>query len=797
MIFEAATKKVKISVGELCRTVVNHASIDVRGAHVYNAAEKVSELFEKKFGVCYTGDVMLSHTVSRGGLIYELYGCCDGILRRDGKVTVCINRGYSGFTEKIDSSAAAEAIGNAVVYAYILAEKEALASVSFKVTFYHSQKDIKTIDKTYTKSSLSSAFTRLLELHRPFAALEAERVLMRIPRAKSESFPFGDMRQGQHDFMIEVLRAVKTRGKAVIEAPTGIGKTVAALYPALKAFGTGYIDKIFYFTSKTTTAAAAISTAKKLSEKSGVRAVHILAKERICPVKIRDPFKCTPEKCPRAREHYKRAADAIAEAVSTYKVIDRAAIETIAGKYSVCPYELSLDLSEQCDIIICDCNYLIDEAAHLRRYFGDGGGQDKNYLFLFDEAHNLPDRAKASFGAELRLGKLRKFLNEIRTVQKSPVKEALENLEFYIDSMRELCEDTMETGSDGIKRGFTTVNSFSKQFYDLLCTFATATDRYTRSSQCGSLPDGLFDLLADVKKYISALEMFDECFVNTVSVYGNEVFTKIICLDPSKQLEKKLQNGAATVFFSATLTPLEYYATLYGANDASMLKLDCPYERKNLCVCIMDKLSVKYTLRSQNAPLVADAIMSVCRCRDGNYMVYFPSYEYMSEVQTIFKYKYPHIKTVVQSKSMSEEARRAFIDSFTVGNRSVLVGFSVLGGIYSEGIDLVGDRLIGSVIVGVGLTRPNEESELLREYCENKYEAGTKYAYVYPGFNRVLQAAGRVIRSEDDKGVVVFIDERYAAPEYKELLPDRFRTAKFVGDCNSLERVIEDFWQEQ
>ena len=795
MRFDAAAKKVHISVGELCRTVVNHASIDTRGTRIYPDTGKVTDHLTKKYGLAYTEAVSLSRTVSRGGLFYEVGGICDGILRKDGRVYVCINRMVSDYTAHVQSDMLAESIGNAVAFAYMLAESEMLGSVGFLLTLYHNQNDIRPIEKQYARSELSAAFLRLIDLHRPFAALAAERVLVRLPAAKAQAFPYREMREQQRDFIVEVLRAVKLAGKAVIEAPTGTGKTMAALYPAVKALGNGYAEKIFYFTSKTTTALAAIDAAKKLSEISGIRAVQISAKERCCPIKLRDPMKCTPEKCPRANGHYKRTADAIADVVTAHKVIDAATVEEYASKYSICPYEFSLDLSEHCDIVICDCNYLIDAAAYFRRYFSPGDEKDPKYIFLFDEAHNLPDRAKASFGAELRLTKIRRFLNEVRAVPQNPVTEALASLEFYIDSMRELCADSTEEGEDGISRGYTTSNAFDRQLHELLTAFVKAADRYVHSPAFGSLPDSLFDLTADAKKYITSLEMFDECFVHTVSVQGSEVVTKLLCLDPAKRLGERCKHAVASIFFSATLTPIEYYASLYGAADAAKLKLDCPYDRANLCVCIMDKLSVKYQYRSQNASAVADAVYSTVSRRDGNYMVYFPSYEYMTEVQTVFKYKYPHLKTVLQAKNMSEEARRAFLDAFRAGGRQTLIGFSVLGGIYSEGIDLVGDRLIGSVIVGVGLTKPTNESEVVREYYENKYEAGKEYAYIYPGFNRVLQAAGRVIRTETDRGVVVFIDERYAEPTYKELLPEQYRTAKFVGDTPSLERVLQKFWE--
>lgn len=795
MQFDSATKKLRIDAAELCHAVVNHASIDLRGVRIREDDGRIDELLIEQHGTKYRAGVELCRTVSRGGLFYEIRGAADGILRENGRATVCVNRTVSDYTSKIDNDAAAEHIALAALLAYMVAESETLGSIGFRLTFFHNKHDISVIEKNFSRRELGEAVLRLIDLYRPFAALEAERLCVRIPNCASLTFPYPEMREGQRDFIVEVLRAVNSGGKALIEAPTGIGKTVAALYPALRTLGAGLVDKVFYFTSKNTTAIAALDAAKKMSESTGIRTIHITAKERLCPVNLRDPLKCTPSVCPRANRHYKRVNDAIADIVGECRVYDSDTISEFAKKHSVCPYEFALDLSEQCDIIVCDCNYLIDEAAYFRRYFD--GDASVRCLFLFDEAHNLIDRAKACYSAELRLSEIRHFLDEARSLPKNAVCDSLAALEFYIDSMRELCSDTSEEGDDGVTRGFTTLRSFDKQLYDLLCTFERATAKYIHSPLCGSLPDSLHDLHRKAQKYIGSMELFDRCFVATVTVHGEDVVSKIVCVDPSELLAKKTARGRATVFFSATLTPLDYYASLYGAPDAVKLKLDCPYNPANLCVCIMDKLSVRFQYRSQSAAAVADAIMSTVSRRDGNYMVYFPSYAYMSEVQTLFKYKYPHIRTVVQSKEMSERARRGFLDAFRAGARTTLVGFSVLGGIYSEGIDLVGDRLIGSVVVGVGLVQPSDENELLREYYDDKYELGREYAYIYPGFNRVLQAAGRVIRTETDRGVVVFIDERYADSTYKELLPTQYRRAKFVGDAPSLAAVLDRFWEDK
>ena len=793
MQFDPVSKKLRIDARELCHTVVNHASIDRRAAHIREDDGKVDDLLEHRYGTNYHKKQALCRTVSRGGLFYEIGGTADGIARENGKVTVCVNRLFGDYTSKLDTDRTAETVALAALLACMVAESEMLGNVAFRITFFHNSRDIRVIEKSFSRRELTEAVGRLLDLHRPFAALEAERLCVRIPNCKTLAFPYPEMRPQQRDFIVETLRTIGGGGKALIEAPTGTGKTAAALYPALRALGAGMIDKIFYFTSKNTTALAALDAARNMSASTGIRAVHITAKERICPVRLRDPMKCTPEVCPRARGHYGRVPDALAELVRSAHIYDADTIAEAAGRHSVCPYELSLDLSEACDIVICDCNYLIAEAAYFRRYF-EPGATDARYVFLFDEAHNLLDRAKACYGGELRRSEIRRFLDEVRTVPKNAVCDALADLEFYIDSMRELCADSMEEDDAGAVHGFTTVHSFDKQLYDLLAAFDRAAAKYIRSPLCGSLPDHLYLLHDKVKKYLTAMELFDRCFVGTVTVHGDEVIAKIVCIDPSGQLAKKTARGRASIFFSATLTPLDYYATLYGAPDAAKLKLDCPYDRANLCVCIMDKLSVRYQFRSQNAAAVADAIMQTVSRRDGNYMVYFPSYAYMTEVQTLFKYKYPHIRTVVQAKDMSEHARRGFLDAFRAGARTTLVGFSVLGGIYAEGIDLVGDRLIGSVIVGVGLVQPSDENEILREYYDDKYEAGREYAYIYPGFNRVLQAAGRVIRTETDCGVVVFIDERYAEPTYKELMPAQYRTAKFVGDTQALGAVLDRFW---
>ncbi|MBQ9429039.1 MAG: ATP-dependent DNA helicase [Clostridia bacterium] len=790
MEYDAGTKTLRLSAAQLCKKAANHGDINARGFRIFEGG-RMSERLAEKYGADYQTDLSLSGTICRGGFFFEIFTKCDGYLHRKEGDVLFVHRAVSTATARLTADHTAEYVGLCVLSAHLAVLRSGAESLTYCLTLSHGAKDVRTVEKTMTREELAAAAARLVDRFLPFASLAAEAAEVRVPGCRALSFPYAEMRVQQREFMHETLRAVKAHGALLVEAPTGTGKTMAALYPAFKALGAGHVEKIFYFTSKNTTALAALDAAKRLSASAKIRAIHITAKERLCPTRSGDPYKCTPRVCPRAGGHYKRLADAICDIMTAHRVISDKEILETAGKYKVCPYEFALDLTDDCDLIVCDCNYLIDEAVYFRRYFS-GGGAGK-YLFLFDEAHNLPDRAKDAYSASLALSTLKNFRAETEEGD-HPVLEALDALILYVEGMRALCEDSVQIDAQGRACGFCALAAFDKTLSELLTAFLHACDRYFYSAGYGALPPSLHGVYAAAKEFSTALSIFDTHFVGTVEVKNGELILQALCLDPSGQLQLKLKKGVASVFFSATLSPLEYYATLFGAPHAAKLKLDSPYDRSNLAVCILDKISVRYQVRSQNAAAVAEAIFAAAKAKRGNYMVYFPSYAYLKEVYAIFSTAYPRIRTVVQSREMKSGERRAFLDAFSAENAETLVGFSVLGGIYAEGIDLVGERLIGSVIVGVGMILPTNESELLAAYCEEKYEAGKEYAYIYPGFNKVLQAAGRVIRTERDRGVIVLIDERYVAEPYRSLLPRQYRHAKLCGSARALSAVLKAFW---
>lgn len=792
MEYDAGAKLVRVFAEELCRKVVNYGDIDARGVRIFPDGGRMSARLSEKYGADYETNLPLCGTYSRGGLFFEITAVCDGYLHTENGDTVYIHRAVSAPTARLTPDQTAESVGLAALCACLAVMQSGAEKIAFCLTLSHGAQDVRTVEKTMTAAEFSAALSRLVDLFLPFASLVAEKALVRLPGCRSLSFPYAEMRAQQREFMTETLRAVKAHGALLVEAPTGTGKTMAALYPAFKALGAGHAEKIFYFTSKNTTALAALDAAKRISAAAGVRAIHITAKARLCPVRAGDPYKCTPQICPRAGGHYKRLPDAIADLMTAQTVIGEKEILEYAEKYHLCPYEFALDLTEYADLIVCDCNYLIDEAAYFRRYFAeDAKGK---YLFLFDEAHNLPDRAKDAYGARLSLSLLKHFRAQAGEFE-HPVCKALDALILYIEGLHMLCAADAETDARGRLYGFTALPTFDKTLEKLLAAFLHACDRYFHSAEYGALPPTLHDVYAAAKEFSTSLSIFDDHFTGTAEVRGDDLILQILCLDPSGQLAKKLKKGIASVFFSATLSPLDYYATLLGVPKAIKLRLDSPYDRSNLAVCILDKLSVRYQARTQNASAVAQAIFAAASARRGNYMVYFPSYAYLKEVHSLFSAAYPQMHTVVQSRDMNGRERRAFLDAFSAENTETLIGFCVLGGIYAEGIDLVGERLIGTVIVGVGMIQPSNESEILAAYCEEKYEAGKEYAYIYPGFNKVLQAAGRVIRTERDRGVIVLIDERYAEEPYRSLLPKQYRHAKLCGNARALAAVLSAFWE--
>lgn len=620
-------------------------------------------------------------------------------------------------------------------------------------------------------------------------------------------FPFSQRRRGQKELIEEVYRAIHDERRLFVQAPTGIGKTMSVLYPSVKAIGAGLCDKVFYLTAKASTRREALSAAKKMfDEGAKIKVIALSSKEQMCASRlfsllgkgVQNP--CLPSNCAFSHGYYDRVGDAVYELLSSYDGYTSGLIKEVAAKYNICPYELSLDLSEHCDIIICDYNYIFDPRVYLKRYFDDDGSRrDDGLVFLIDEAHNLADRARGMYSAELNLSDFEKVYSSL-PITEGKLSSELEEIMRAFHKLGRLCADNMTEDLRGDKHGFYFSASMIGGFPEKLSKFLGAADRWRKNNRDDPVSDALGELLFSVKSYVSMLDFYDEHFRSYIAVDGKQIKVKIYCIDPSDVLDRRMNRSVSSILFSATLTPTDYFVDLLGGNGKSeKLELPSPFPTENLCLVALTGISVRQSVRDLNASGTATAIAAAISPKKGNYLVYFPSYAYMDTVARIFIKRFPDVKTIIQSRGMSYAEKEKFLSFFKDDDDIMRVGFCVLGGSFSEGVDLPGSRLIGSIIIGVGLPQLSSELNIIRDFYDLKYEPGYGYAYsyTYPGMNKVLQACGRVIRCETDRGIAVLIDDRYALPEYRTLFPEHWQDIKFASSPSELANTIKRFWKNE
>ncbi len=754
---------------------------------------------QSEAGAYYSPNVELLHTSNIDGVYFTLNARADGIIRYDGysivdKIKVVKGRGAYSPPDVMTL-----ALLKASCYLYC--EREGLESVFARVTYYNlDSKRLKYFNYKYTRKELQAFYFEALEKikYRIKAVYRQAEMRQNLPNAR---FPYGELREGQEIMIRESFAAMKKGRRIFIEAPTGTGKTISALFPAVRALGEGYCDKIFYLTPKTSTRREAFSAMSKLySSGTPLRTVIISAKEQICPLGALTGKRrraCSPESCAYASGYYERLDGALAEMLENYTGYSSGLISQIAKKYQICPYELSLDLSELCDVIICDYNYAFDPVVYFRRYFGVGAPSAK-YTFLVDEAHNLLDRVRESYSISLSYLDFCNVKNQIDPIDKSGAEGLFTFVEQAFAKLRNLCKDTLVKDDNG-ERGFYIGNSVPDKLTRELKHFTTKANEFLFKNPNHYLAYEISELLFSVKKYLKIVELFDENFRFYVSVFGGDTVAKCYCLDPSDLLNSLFLRAESAVLFSATLTPPEYFCSvLGGGKQAKCLSLPSPFDTERLCVAVADYVNTRFEDREDNAKRFATVIAATVKARAGNYIAYFPSYKCLEQTYFAFSRKYPNVVTVVQKKNMSASERQEFLSAFKDDSGKLRVGFCVLGGAFSEGVDLPGSRLIGSIIFGVGLPALSNEKNIIREHYDSKNDEGVgyDYAYTFPGMNNVLQAAGRVIRSAEDTGIVVLADDRYATPKYRSLFPEHWKGIQYAGNASSLAEIMRRFWEK-
>ena len=786
----------------------------------------------------YHAEVVLHHVCRMEGVTFSVSGRADGVWYDPaGGCMVEEIKSVSGVADAHIFAPREADLAQLSCYGYFLCAAKGLSSVTLRLTYARAghEEEASFVDSVMTAERLRAAYAALLRMVLPRAKDMVERETTVRKIAKNAIFPYKGMRDAQHDMILECWRDMRAGKTLFAEAPTGIGKTIATLYPAVRCYGEGRCDKIFYLTAKNATRREAFGAVQKLNDAhTPMRACVITAREGACICETakqggnRLSSYCNPDTCPYAKGYYDRVESVLRDMLDSGKTLFSGLdIRAAAQKWQVCPYELALDLSELCEIVICDYNYVFSPSVYLRRYFSEDipGSEGHRYIFLVDEAHNLPDRAREMYSGSLSLSDVCRaqdalqnwesqagqcvfpdedfFDGEGDTRRPSLRATSLDDLIGTLSRMSGTCGESMTTDADGVRRGISLDRSQPILLCETVRELSTVCDRWLRRNPDHPLYASVDALAASLRSFRTAADHFDRCFATFVEVEGDDVRVKLTCLDPAGILRPILQKAVARVLFSATLTPNEYFADILGGDkDSVLVNFESPFPTDRLCVAVCDGVSTRYEDRDKSYRAIMSYISAMVSAKRGNYMVYFPSYAYLDRVYALFKKKYPTVKTVVQTPGMTYAEREAFIAAFTPDSKELQIGFCVLGGSFSEGVDLPGRCLIGAMIVGVGIPGLSNERNIMREYYDESRDSGDggggegyAYAYTYPGMTHVLQAAGRVIRRDEDFGVVVLIDDRYTAEPYLHLYPDHWEQISAVGDPPSLYTYLSSFWE--
>ncbi|MBE6661695.1 MAG: ATP-dependent DNA helicase [Ruminococcaceae bacterium] len=785
MKYRISDNTIELSLSELCTMACGSSPL---GDGVRESLYEEQTLFPRD----YRRNVALSGCVELDGVRYELAGVTDGVFCANGTWTVDVVRMADARELRIPRG---EWKSYGQLLAFLLAEREQAKSVEVRTVLVGREGGVKTSAKKISRESLHGFVTTLLSLLTFYTKKLMERETDSRPSADGVPFPFPEIREGQEEMIRGAMTAIRREKRLFACAPTGIGKTMSALYPAVRAFGAGLCDKIFYLTAKTSTSLEAYHAAGKLFEAGAhLRTIVLASKESMCKRHGGCGKYCNSRDCEKLRNPMERTREAIGELLDKQNGFYPAVIREAAAKHNVCPHELALDLSELCDIIVCDYNYLWDPMVYLQRYFGEER-RFGEYVFLIDEAHNLVDRARGMFTATLSALRLQEIFDAI-PMKNHPLSPSMAKVLSAMEETREMCRENRQAQADGTTTGYYIGQERAAALDRAVLAFSEKAKAWLLANREDELYDIINELLREMQRYAAILARYDEKFITYIEETEGETKISLICLDPTEVVGERLDMARAAVLFSATLTPLTYFSDLLGGGKrATYLELASPYAAENLCVAAVDTISTRFEDRDKTYKKTATYIAAAVSAKKGNYMVYFPSYRYLEKVHEAFCKKYPDVCTIVQKRGMNLAEKEAFLASFPEDTGKMRIGFCVLGGSFSEGVDLPGSRLIGSIIVGVGLPGFSSERNIMRDYFQNRYENGFEYAYTYAGMNNVLQAAGRVIRREEDRGIVVLIDDRYGTPTYQKLFPKHWEHLKYAGNPSSLAEIVRKFWE--
>ena len=779
-------ERIKISVRNLVEFILRSGNLDNRrtSAADREAMQKGSRIhrkLQKQMKASYKAEVPLKWEEEYSDFIIEIEGRADGIINDEEACVIDEIKGVYRDLYFLEEPVPVHK-AQAMCYAYFYASQKKISKIEVQMTYCHLEtEEIKRFREEFSFSYLKKWFEDLLSEYYKWANFQYQRRIERRSSMEGLEFPY-PYRKGQKELVSGVYHTMRTEKQLFIQAPTGIGKTMAAIFPAVRAVGEGHGDKIFYLTAKTITRTVAEEAFHILKEKGlSYKTISITAKEKLCLCEETD---CNPEKCPYAEGHFDRINAAVFEILNEKDTYLREDLLEQAEKHRVCPYEMCLDISSWVDAVICDYNYVFDPNVYLRRFFSDGVKGD--YLFLIDEAHNLVERGRKMYSAVLCK---EDFLETAKIVKEHSAKlyKILKKCNrMMLEYKRECDECTVMENIAGL----------SLQLMNLLGEM----ENFLEKEHEEKVQKAVLEFSFSVRHFLNMYDIADENYV-IYSHYDDEqrFLITLYCVNPKRNLQECLNKGRGAVFFSGTFLPLPYYRSLFcERRDDYAICASSPFLRENLKLLVACDVSSKYTRRGVSEyEKMAEYIYELAAGKQGNYMVFFPSYRMLEDIYEIFRNKTEErqfeVSCILQSSNMTEQEREEFLEAFQENSAKTLIGFCVMGGIFSEGIDLTGERLIGAAIVGTGLPQVGCEREILKNYYDEKAQNGFAYAYRYPGMNKVLQAAGRVIRTKEDRGVVLLLDERFLQREYLELFPQEWQSYERCTVGNAGQK-IRAFW---
>ncbi len=769
--------RINLSTHALVDFVLRKGDIDTRVFNNSSMAEgtRIHLRYQQKQNGDYLSEVPLKGSIEVDDYIIDLEGRADGIIINQRITIIDEIKSTVAPLDEFYESQGEWHLGQAICYAFLYATENNEDEMEIRLT-YISQID--TDSKMFKKfifniEQLKEKVVSYIKEYLIFYKKHENHIKLRNESAEKLAFPYDDFRSGQRELSKYVYSVCKDGGTLFFEAPTGTGKTISTLYPAIKTFPLNQNEKIFYLSAKNQTKSVAFNAIDRMINNGlEVRCILISSKETMCQNATRN---CNPDECIYAKDYYTKLREALNYLIDNKVIHDQKSIILYAKEHEMCPFELQLDYSLLCDIIICDYNYLFDPIVYLKRYFDTRHGP---YFALIDEAHNLAERSLDMFSCELIEADFLLLQKHFKRIKKPKFKKCIKMiLQYFIN---------IEKDED-----YYVFDELDDELIFYLDEYFKASQSILKNDE--NLVDDLFiTCFREVNRFLKISEYYNSSFKVYYQKDNSTIYLR--CLDSSNFIKKTVENIRGAVFFSATLTPMEYYIKRLGGNESTPnLKLPSPFEHSHLLLLVRGDISTKYKDRSFSYLQIKESIEAIINQKVGNYLVFFPSYQYMEDVLNIFENK---DNFVIQKKEMDIIEKEHFLKHFDLNPNHTTVGFAVLGGSFSEGIDLTSDRLIGAIIVGVGLPGICFERNLIRDYYNENGQDGFDYAYTNPGMNKVLQAAGRVIRTSSDHGVVLLIDNRFLTRKYQDLFKAEWSNYVSVFSTSSISKITNAFWKK-